>query len=191
MNSSQGKLLYSTRETALKSIAKQLSYPDTIRFPYGAVLRYVSNKDWSGACHATSAMMHIMFSENGHKSRLLLGQGKLRHQYFDHSWVEIDGKTFDIAIAFGLEAQTHSGPIFAGIDLDSGIPPLITYGAPVVPFDQMTQAVQTQSITDYMDKNPTMDMWDTLSSLFSRAQIPFGKNHLQEKYKKAFWEVAI
>ena len=128
MNSSQGKLLYSTRETALKSIAKQLS-----------------NKDWSGACHATSAMMHIMFSENGHKSRLLLGQGKLRHQYFDHSWVEIDGKTFDIAIAFGLEAQTHSGPIFAGIDLDSGIPPLITYGAPVVPFDQVTQAVQTHN----------------------------------------------
>lgn len=36
--------------------------------------------------------------------------------FFDHSWIEIDGRVFDIAIQLTLQNETNP-PVYAGYDL--------------------------------------------------------------------------
>lgn len=190
MNSSKNSLLYTKHDLALKNVAAQFNYTNSMRFPYSALMRYVSTKDWAGACHATASLLYIMLQESGYNAHLVLGQGKIRHQYFDHSWVTVDDRIFDIAIAFPLNGASYSGPVFAGVDLDSGEPPLVDYGAPMVPFDGMSEVLKTTSVSDYLSNNPALDMWEILNSLCSRARIPFYKDVLCGKYQTKHWEIA-
>ena len=51
-----------------------------------------------GACHFISSVFHILLNEQGIENDLCIGEVTQGSQFFDHSWIEIDGKVFDIAI---------------------------------------------------------------------------------------------
>lgn len=75
------------------------------------VLEYLTASDWAGACHATSAVLHVILKEQGVDSELCIGEVrknvKTQIIYTDHSWILIDGLIYDIAIYKPLD------PVFA------------------------------------------------------------------------------
>lgn len=60
-------------------------------------------------------------SELGLKPQLCIGEVRARAPYFDHSWVELDGEVFDVAVSLpDLSGAGVSGPVFASVDLYYG-----------------------------------------------------------------------
>ncbi|MEK5436329.1 MULTISPECIES: lasso peptide biosynthesis protein [Paenibacillus] len=52
-----------------------------------------------GVCHLLSSIMYVMLNEQGIESELCIGEVQRTDEpYFDHSWIEIDGKAFDLSI---------------------------------------------------------------------------------------------
>lgn len=90
---------------------------------YISVLSFIFDHGYGGACHDTSAIIFILFSELGFSPELKIGEVKSLTfgNYFDHSWVVLDDSIYDAAI--GLPQPTEqggsfvSGPIFNSIDI--------------------------------------------------------------------------
>ncbi|OBV41061.1 lasso peptide biosynthesis protein [Janthinobacterium psychrotolerans] len=88
---------------------------------YRALLLYVWDTNYFGACHSTSAVLFILLSEMGLKPHLCIGEVRFNGPCFDHSWVELDGEIFDVAISLPLPTgRSAGGPVFASVDLHSG-----------------------------------------------------------------------
>ncbi len=174
------------RKLASKSIAVENSVPNGVRYAFDAVLQIIYKKQWYGACHATSAMLFIALTEQGFEPCLHLGQGKA-DKFFDHSWVTLDGKIYDAAIAFNLADKQYGGPVFCGIDLDTRGEAAMLYGNSDLPFDEQTVGIKNASISEYMDGSGFM--WPLLCDVFKRVGIPYNEAVLREKYKNVGWEV--
>ena len=97
---------------------------------FTAVLSYIDVTNCHGACHSTSAALHILLKERGIESVTKIGEVFANTCHFDHSWIEIDGAIYDAAVAYPDPRGGHvGGPIFCGIDLTDYAPHTHKYGA--------------------------------------------------------------
>ncbi|EOT5152314.1 hypothetical protein ACND5D_003610 [Escherichia coli] len=66
------------------------------------LISLVEEKKWYGACHDISAVFYILAKEVGFEPTLLIGEVRnpATGSYFDHSWVCIDEKIYDVAIGY-------------------------------------------------------------------------------------------
>ena len=56
-----------------------------------------------GACHVSTSVLYVVFSELGYDVKLFVGEiQKLGEKPFDHSWITLDGKIIDIAVIIAL-----------------------------------------------------------------------------------------
>jgi hypothetical protein len=108
-------------EQAVLQVAAARQLSDAVTLPYRVLLRYMWESEYRGACHSTSAVLFVMLSEQGLKPKLCIGEVGAGGPYFDHSWVELDGEVFDVAVSLpepgGMEV---GGPVFASVDLYTG-----------------------------------------------------------------------
>ena len=84
------------------------------------LISLVEEKKWYGACHDISAVFYILAKEVGFEPTLLIGEVRnpATGSYFDHSWVCIDEKIYDVAIGYpnhGIDPPC--APIFMSKDL--------------------------------------------------------------------------
>lgn len=180
------KSRFDSLKMASKNVAGQRGVSNDVRFAFDAIMQVICKRQWYGACHATSAMLFMALKEKGHTPRLHLGQCK-GDRFFDHSWVTIDGKIYDAAIAFNLAEKQYGGPVFDGIDLDTLADATMLYGNSSLPFDVETQIPAKVSISEYMDGGDVM--WQLLHIIFDRVGIPFEESSIREKYLAARWEI--
>lgn len=96
--------------------------------PWCALLNYVLENDWAGGCHAISAVLHVLFREAGLSSTLVLGEAALGRHPFDHSWVEVCGEVYDVAIVRTLEEFAGAPPTFRSVDIVTLDAPSVRYG---------------------------------------------------------------
>ena len=97
---------------------------------FTAVLSYIDKTNYHGACHSTSAMLHMLLKERGIDSVTKIGEVFADAGIFDHSWIEIDGAIYDAAVAYPDPSGAQvGGPIFCGIDLTDNAPHTHEYGA--------------------------------------------------------------
>lgn len=138
------------RETA-KQITEQQGVPVTTLEVFLHVLEHIADEGWRGACHSSSTVLYMMFAECGVESEIVIGDVEAPAGVFEHSWIEIDGAIYDAAVAFpDLRGEPVGGPVFAGIDLDTGKPTINRYG--VGTFEGLspdTQAITWLSIRTY------------------------------------------
>ncbi len=90
---------------------------------------------WGGACYASTAMAHVLLKSQGIESIPCIGVVKcVNGEIFDHAWLEIDGKIYDLAIAnpmspdstirmyvpnsFGIRGEESPEYFSYGIDMD-------------------------------------------------------------------------
>ncbi|MFN7251809.1 MAG: lasso peptide biosynthesis protein [Anaerobacillus sp.] len=124
---------------------------------FNIILDHFSNKPMRGGCHFYSAAMYILLEEQDINSQLVIGMVKDEAfpVSFSHSWLEIDGEVFDIAIMFPhyMDGQP---PVFASVDLDTSEKTLRRYGLGknLRKDDKSGLNALNLSISDYLDGYP-------------------------------------
>ena len=148
-----------------------------------SMLRYMHNEHWRGACHAACSIMYVALSELGYHVKLCIGEVKAETFYFDHSWVLLDDKIIDLAIAMILIGGLPvSAPIVLDADITTGKKHTLKYGIYKGGLDKETETVRTLSFAEYMDNYPKVKngLWGVLALVFPK-EIDI--ESLREKYK--------
>ncbi|MFS0562758.1 hypothetical protein AB1K91_18745 [Terribacillus sp. 179-K 1B1 HS] len=119
-----------------------------------AVSDYYKKHPNPGACHLISSIFHVLLTEQDIKNELCIGEVKTGSQYFDHSWIEISGKVFDISIQLTLDGSRNA-PIYAGYDLLTNEMPVRIYGTQSpTGFDRDAKQLIKTPFVRYMDRYP-------------------------------------
>lgn len=145
--------------SSYRKAAQQLMREDPAGFvvhkTYCAVLDFIHNNDWQGACHGSSSIPAVLLVAQGLRPVLCLGEARHNDIYFDHSWVEIDGEIFDAAISNTLINDFLFPPVFRGYDLSSKRPTNLEHGKPSSQgYDENAAWIRTTPFSEYMRAFP-------------------------------------
>lgn len=144
---------------------------------------YMQRKQWWGACHASSSALYVALTELGYQPTLCIGELMGKGLYFDHSWIELDGRILDMAISMTLlGGMPVSDPIFFGKNVRSGLKPMLEYGVPGRGIEGETLLVMNTPFPEYMDKYPDEEngLWGVVQVLLGHTiDIPT----LRKKYQ--------
>lgn len=156
---------------------------------------FISKNNWQGACHAMSSIQYILLNELGISSKLCIGVvGKYPYK-FDHSWIEIDNKIYDITIANGLQGIKVSNPIISSINIESLEKMDVTYGVNEK-LDYPANIIKDMSITEYLDgfdSDPEEGglstfvkdgIWNLIIKFADNVNLKLDKDYLREKYSQ-------
>lgn len=155
-------------------LAQSIANGDAISKIYCELLKFILEYSYQGACHSTSAVLHMLFKEAGLKSTLCLGEVGIANKFFDHSWVEIDGQIFDAAVCMPDQGGASAGgPVFANIDLSTGTASTLQYGASSkVGLDATGKWVLSVDLQTYAEKQPEPNIWVLAVLIHSRCGHP-------------------
>lgn len=149
-----------------------------------STLSYIHSLQWSGACHAVSSVLYVVFSELGYGTKLCIGECKAPNtKVFDHSWITIEGKIVDLAISKPLDPNMYiSGPVVLDIDIETGENHRIHYGVSFVGLSMEAANVYKRSFVEYMDGYPDRlnGLWDVVNDILPK---PTDIGVLREKYR--------
>lgn len=154
---------------------------------YAVLLHFAWQNDWTGACHDSSATLFMVLSEMGFSPKIVIGEVKASAGTFDHSWVELDGKIYDVAVGFPGEDGHHVGPsVFASLNLDTREPTELVYGVRSPGgLDDVGQFVATANLEQYSAAQPVgSTIWDITPHVGAACGVKLRKSDLRRKYGK-------
>lgn len=167
----------------IKNAVEENGYKEDIGNVLAGMYRYMERKQWWGACHATCAALYVSLSELGYTPNLCIGEVLGQGLYFDHSWITLDGMITDLAINMTLiGGAPASGVIVFGIDIKTGLPPVLDYGVPGRGIEDQAKYVMELPFVQYMDSFPDEKdgLWGVVRELLNEnIDIPF----LRERYR--------
>lgn len=155
-----------------------------------SVLRYIGRQRWQGACHAVSAVIYVLFREQGVEAELCLGEVQRDRVIFNHSWIEIDGAVCDAAIVLTLNGEQFSAPIVKGIDVQTGKASDVKYGVDSgQPDDSPTAMLRKTSFVDFLDGFPghPHGLWGLAADLGTPLGLQLDIPELREQYADTRW----
>lgn len=164
---------------------------ETLSDTFFSIHNHSIRQGWRGACHATSSLLHILLREQGIESQLKLGfaEAETIPFAFCHSWVEVDGKPYDIGIyrpnrTGGSQAAEASPPIFSGINLETNEPTTVQYGVETNRSDRIYNQLAASTLGDYMQGWPDHKegLWKDLLVIGERLNIRLNMDELRAKY---------
>lgn len=158
--------------------------------PFLALTAYAEARGWSGACHAISAVLHVLFREVGFASTLHLGEAQIDRIVFDHSWVEIDGAVFDAAIFLTLDERFTAPPTFRSVDLATLREPLVHYAvASGQPRGADADLVLSTPFPNFMSQYPDHPdgLWGVIEVVGAQAGLARPTNALKARHATTKW----
>lgn len=157
-----------------RRIATELPSGQATLKPFTELLKFVVESNYQGGCHDTSAVLHMLLAEAGVESTLCIGEVGKGRTFFDHSWVEVDGAVVDVAVCMPHAAgDVVGGPVFGGIDLISGAPSALLYGAQSGKgFDSEAMPALQLDLQGYSEIQPDPNIWMLVVSMASRCGDP-------------------
>lgn len=157
--------------------------------PLEAVWHFIESHEFRGSCHSTSALLYILLSEQGYDPKIFIGELSFPNYGipFDHSWIEIDGKVIDLAIALPYIEKLDSDPIVMGRNVRTNkLSDLVYKSESKHPnFDLNSQRRKRQSIYDYLDDAPD-ELKIEFGKILSDVLPDVSKSELKEKYSKVY-----
>ena len=146
---------------------------------------FIQENKWLGACHACTSIIYVALCEIGLNPELCIGEVESNENYFDHSWIELNGKIIDIAICMTLQKEFMvSQPIIMNINIEDNNETSIKYGILWTGLDEEAEIVLNIPFTLYMDMYPnlTNGLWSIVEKILNkRVNI----NLLRKKYSTA------
>ncbi|WP_052487986.1 YecA family protein [Gordoniibacillus kamchatkensis] len=140
----------------------------------------------AGACHLLSGVFSVVLAELGVSAALKLGvvRRTIDGRDFTHSWIEIDGYVFDVAIQHTLHGEINA-PVFAGIDVSNGLPAPFIYGIDREP-DEIGLDVLRTPFGKYMDQCPFYEDggWSIVHRIASKMGLVTDIQTLRSKYSR-------
>lgn len=179
--------LFNPRESITQIIAEN-QYPDVLAKTLNNLLEYIQINKWQGACHASCAALYVALNELGFSPILCAGEADADDFIFDHSWIELDGKIIDVAIAFPLTNVQTSNVVLFGKDIFTKAPSRIVYGTSRGRgLDADANIATTIPFTMYMNNFPDAPngLWSVVEYLLQR-KIDIGA--MRVKYASTKWQ---
>lgn len=150
------------------------------------LMAYIEKKSWQGACHACSSALYVALSECGCNPCLCIGECRYGADGtpFDHSWVEVNGRAFDLACAMRFDnGEPICPPVVDDLDVVTKEPTRMHYGIIFHGLDDEAQMVRTLPFNLYMDGWPNEP-----DGLWTVVGICLGKridvNSLRRRYRQ-------
>ncbi|MFT6922984.1 MAG: hypothetical protein ACJA1C_001992 [Crocinitomicaceae bacterium] len=178
--------------TNAESVTNGVANKDNILDTFFAVLGYVEMNDWKGACHATCGILHVLLKEQGIDNHLILGEAKNGPAVFNHSWIEIEGEVYDVAIGNALIPQFSNPPTIKGFDIETSSLTKIEYGVNSGEADDPpTKMIKSMSIGDYMEAFPghPLGLWMAVKDGAEKLGIKINIDEVRTKYRGVMWTV--
>lgn len=123
---------------------------DIILETFFAVVDYYKKYPNPGACHLISSILYVLLREQGITNELCIGVVKDENGMpFDHSWIEINGEVFDIAIQRPLNGTEHS-LVYASYELLTGEKHKRVYGISSLDLDNEAARAKNMNFNAYM-----------------------------------------
>ena len=178
----------------LNKAIENLEKKEIIRKIFNEFLDITYKLDWKGACHESSSAIYVLLKESGIDCIWKLGEVKANNYFFDHSWIEINGKVFDIAITKTLQEEARNAPIINDIDIETNEVHNIEYGAVSgLEFSPQTIMVQNINLSEYLSNSPISPIgtWAVVIDV-AKKQLNLNLNlpNLISKYQGKFYEKA-
>ncbi|WP_167578715.1 lasso peptide biosynthesis protein [Jeotgalibacillus proteolyticus] len=158
---------------------------DKIFSAYFAITDYYKKYPNPGACHLISSVFYVLLNEQGIDNDLCIGEVKTGDKYFDHSWIEIGGKVFDIAIQHTLD-ESRNAPVYGGYNLSTGHPHNRVYGSPSPSgFDRDAKKVLNTPFVKYMDAYPHFKegAWKIVKVIGKELRLKLDLKELKQTYR--------
>jgi len=155
---------------------------------------------WMGACYATSAIHHILLTEQGVRNDPILGVTKVDESIFDHAWVEIDDLIYDTAISLpqenanffetfgsdGVRGEIGSKKIYVTDNIE------IIYGVLNLDVDDDVIA-NLENFGKFMTHSPSfnksIDYWDLTIELGKCLHLSLNRSELISRYSNKEWSL--
>ncbi|PGT83289.1 lasso peptide biosynthesis protein [Bacillus sp. AFS040349] len=150
-----------------------------------AISNFYKNNPNPGACHLISSVFHVLLKEQGIENDLCIGEVTYKKGlFFDHSWIEIDEKVFDIAIQLTLQGEINP-PVYAGYDLYTEKPVERVYGTTSpTGFDSDGKRVLKTSFVNYMNAYPNFKegAWQIVKLIGKDLRLKFDLKEIPKRY---------
>ena len=170
-------------DSLIRTAVEDAGYKETLADVFCNLNSYMQRKQWWGACHASSSALYVALCELGYKPKLCIGEMMGQDLYFDHSWIELDGKIFDMAISMTLlGGAPMSDPILFSKNIRNEAEPVIKYGVSGRGIEDEALMIMNMPFVSYMDAFPAEKngLWAVVRELLDREiDIPV----LREKYQ--------
>lgn len=182
--------LYLNEYDQIRNVVHQSGYNDEIAETLCQLLRYMKDKNWIGACHATASVLFISLSELGYLPKLCIGEvrDQITGTLFDHSWIELDGKIIDLAVSMTLlGGLSLSAPIVFSQNIATSKEPTCIYGvADGRGLDAQANHTLTTPFQVYMDNYPGEKggLWGVVRKIMPRK---IDILTLRQKYAASPW----
>lgn len=150
-------------------------------------MNFAWQNDWTGACHDSSAALYMILSEMGFSPSIVIGEVNAAAGTFDHSWVELDGEIFDVAVGFPGEEGNYVGPsVFASLNLNTGETTELVYGVRSSSgLDDVGLFVAASNLEQYSAVQPVgFTIWDITPYVGAACGVKLQKSDLYRKYGK-------
>lgn len=161
-----------TEYELIKSVVEQEGYEASVSDFICNLYRYMRENQWNGACHATCSILFVGLSELGYTPRIYIGEAAIpTRPRFDHSWIKVDEKVIDLAVALPLKANERiSGPIVFDINIDTNQRHQLIYGIENGELGDEAKFVFDTPFTTYMGMFPKEKngLWDILKKVFPK-----------------------
>lgn len=175
----------------IRKVFKEAGYQDSMSGFICNLYRYMKEKQWIGACHATCSILYVGLSELGHKPKICIGEAAVPTFRFDHSWIELDGKIIDLAAVMTLMGGLPlSGPVILDTDIDTGMKSPVMYGIKGSGLDRDALVASETPFAEYMDMYPgeKNGLWGILEHVYPDA---IDVNSIKEKYTQVNREYVV
>ncbi|EJO4031803.1 lasso peptide biosynthesis protein [Vibrio cholerae] len=152
----------------------------------------IIDKSWGGACYASTAMMHTILKLVGIDSDPCIGVVKCRNgDIFDHAWLEVNGKKYDVAIPFPMGNSKVSLFVNREGFMGAEDTPNFEYG---INMDLDPEAsFVAEKFTNIMDQSPFwydgVDYWDVAEFVAEFHHIKSDKQKLEKAVEGTQWKV--
>ena len=166
-----------------------IDYDEKFKNIFISLYKYMIKNDWSGACHAITAVLYVIARKMNINCVPYIGVVEKDGFYFDHSWLEIDNEVFDIAIFNPLEKDKYTGPIFKSIDLSTNCIHTMNYGVNNVQFDSIAMHISKINLYEYLLNCPEPNLIKLIIDLGSLNQIYISRKWIESNFNTIFWTI--
>lgn len=136
-----------------------------------------------GACHLLSSIMYVLLNEQDISSELCIGEVERPDGlYFDHSWIEIDSKVFDLSIQLTLNNERNA-PVYAGFDLDTGFMTKFNYRFKSDGLGSAANWIFNIPFSEYLDGAKHSRGWGLIENVGRTIGLKLETDELRERYK--------
>lgn len=156
LNESKRQAYFTVAQLRAKEVAAKLPEGEKLYAAFEPMLRFVVGGYYLGGCHDTSAVLYMQLRQAGLQEAdvaLCIGEVKAQGSCFDHSWVEVRGQVFDVAICAPNAVGGYAGgAVFAGVDLSANAPAQAMFGvASNDPLGDPAATVYGMNLLQYLD----------------------------------------